>query len=66
MAYGKKPGSTYAVTDPELTIISEKRDLRFSVGGSTEVSYQCLAVVTNQIRSYDKRTMKQSREHSFY
>lgn len=46
MHMGKNPDSIYAVTDPELTSISEKRDLSVSVDGSTEVSCQCLAVVT--------------------
>ena len=59
------PDSTYEVIEPELTIISEKRDLRVSVDGSVEVSGQCLVVITNQIqRSYEKRNIKQNREHT--
>lgn len=57
------PDSTYEVIEPELTIISEKRNLRVSVDGSVEVSGQCLVVITNQIQSYEKRNIKQNREH---
>lgn len=58
------PDSTYEVMEPELTIISEKRDLRVSVDGSVEVSGHCLVVITNQIQSYEKRNIKQNREHT--
>lgn len=58
------PDPTYEVMEPVLTIISEKRDLRVSVDGSVEVSGQCLVVITNQIQSYEKRNIKQNREHT--
>lgn len=45
------PEFTYEVRDPELTIISEKGDLGVSLDGSRKVSAQCLAAVTNQVRS---------------
>lgn len=57
------PDSTYKMIDLELTIISDERDLRVSVDGSMEISAQCLVVVTNQIRSDQKRNIKQNREH---
>lgn len=48
MRIGKTvPDSTYKMIDPELTIISDERDLKVSVHGSMEISGQCLVVVTN-------------------
>lgn len=57
------PESTYEVIDPELTIISEKGDLGVSLDGSRRVSGRCLGAVTNQIRSWEERNIKQNREH---
>lgn len=45
------PECTHKVIDTELTIIPENGDLRVFVDGSMEISGQCLAAVTNQIRS---------------
>jgi len=63
MKMGKSiPDCTYEMVDPELTIISEKRDLRAAVDGSMEVLGQCLVGITNQVRSYEKKNIKQNRE----
>lgn len=53
----------YKMIDLELTINSDKRDLKVSLHGSMEISGQCLVVVTNQIGSDQKRNIKQNREH---
>lgn len=58
------PNSTSKMIDPELSIISDERDLRVSLGGSMEISGQCLVVVTNQIRSDPKRNINKTKNIS--